>query len=125
MYPSFSPKLMFTTLNFCYVQSFTKYTLHFIIIIYKSQIHKQHLKWTKKENGNISHNLQTRTKTMFSFSYEGPTPSPPTDSDSANQGTEDDANKDGKECNQPLPEFGQYLYFLFCPTLIYRDQYPM
>lgn len=56
---------------------------------------------------------------------KGPTPSPPTDSDSANQGTEDDANKDGKECNQPLPEFGQYLYFLFCPTLIYRDQYPM
>ena len=27
--------------------------------------------------------------------------------------------------NQSLPEFGQYLYFLFCPTLIYRDQYPM
>ncbi|XP_031570639.1 sterol O-acyltransferase 1-like [Actinia tenebrosa] len=24
-----------------------------------------------------------------------------------------------------LPDFGQYLYFLFCPTLVYRDQYPM
>ncbi|KAL4702509.1 hypothetical protein ACJJTC_001394 [Scirpophaga incertulas] len=24
----------------------------------------------------------------------------------------------------PLPSFGQYLYFLFAPTLIYRDHYP-
>ena len=62
---------------------------------------------------------------MLSFSCQGPTPSPPTDSDSTNQGTVDDTNKEDKEDNQPLPEFGQYLYFLFCPTLIYRDQYPM
>uniref|UniRef100_UPI00358EF5CA sterol O-acyltransferase 1-like isoform X2 n=1 Tax=Myxine glutinosa TaxID=7769 RepID=UPI00358EF5CA len=30
--------------------------------------------------------------------------------------------KDGKQA--PVPTFGHYLYFLFCPTLIYRDTYP-
>jgi len=51
---------------------------------------------------------------------------PPTEADQADEGTDDATNSDKtvKE-NQPLPEFGQYLYFLFCPTLIYRDQYPM
>ena len=51
---------------------------------------------------------------------------PPAEADQADEGTDDPTNRDKtvKE-NQPLPEFGQYLYFLFCPTLIYRDQYPM
>jgi len=51
---------------------------------------------------------------------------PTTEADQADEGTDDATNSDKtvKE-NQPLPEFGQYLYFLFCPTLIYRDQYPM
>ncbi|XP_042200114.1 sterol O-acyltransferase 2 isoform X2 [Callorhinchus milii] len=30
--------------------------------------------------------------------------------------------RDGEELK--LPEFSSYLYFLFCPTLIYRDSYP-
>ncbi|EDO49468.1 predicted protein, partial [Nematostella vectensis] len=29
------------------------------------------------------------------------------------------------ENENEIPEFGQYLYFLFCPTLVYRDHYPM
>ena len=52
---------------------------------------------------------------------------PPTeDQDQADEGADNATNsvKTVKD-NQPLPEFGQYLYFLFCPTLIYRDQYPM
>lgn len=24
----------------------------------------------------------------------------------------------------PLPDFSNYLYFLFAPTLVYRDSYP-
>ena len=48
------------------------------------------------------------------------------ETDQANEGDIDDANEDRDEKEkQSLPEFGQYLYFLFCPTLIYRDQYPM
>lgn len=48
------------------------------------------------------------------------------ETDQANEGDMDDANEDRDEKEkQSLPEFGQYLYFLFCPTLIYRDQYPM
>ncbi|CAH3170013.1 unnamed protein product [Porites lobata] len=51
------------------------------------------------------------------------------DSDQVNQGNGDEdattSETQDKETNQPLPEFGQYLYFLFCPTLVYRDQYPM
>ena len=51
------------------------------------------------------------------------------DSDQVNQGNGDEdtttSETHDKEANQPLPEFGQYLYFLFCPTLVYRDQYPM
>ena len=51
------------------------------------------------------------------------------DSDRVNQGNGDEdattSETQDKETNQPLPEFGQYLYFLFCPTLVYRDQYPM
>ena len=51
------------------------------------------------------------------------------DSDQVNQGNGDEdtttSETQDKEANQPLPEFGQYLYFLFCPTLVYRDQYPM
>lgn len=53
---------------------------------------------------------------------------PPTeDQDQADEGTDNAATNRDKTVknNQPLPEFGQYLYFLFCPTLIYRDQYPM
>ena len=55
---------------------------------------------------------------------------PPTeDQDQADheEGTDNVATNRDKTVkdNQPLPEFGQYLYFLFCPTLIYRDQYPM
>jgi len=51
---------------------------------------------------------------------------PPAEADQGDEGTASATNRDKtvKE-NQPLPEFGQYLYFLFCPTLIYRDQYPM
>ena len=51
------------------------------------------------------------------------------DSDQVNQGNGDEdtttSETQDKEANQLLPEFGQYLYFLFCPTLVYRDQYPM
>ena len=51
------------------------------------------------------------------------------DSDQVNQGNGDEdtttSETHDKEANQSLPEFGQYLYFLFCPTLVYRDQYPM
>lgn len=48
------------------------------------------------------------------------------ETDQAHEGDIDDANEDRDEKEkQALPEFGQYLYFLFCPTLIYRDQYPM
>ena len=27
--------------------------------------------------------------------------------------------------DRPCPDFSQFLYFLFAPTLIYRDSYPM
>ncbi|XP_078376995.1 sterol O-acyltransferase 1-like isoform X2 [Oculina patagonica] len=49
------------------------------------------------------------------------------ETDQPDEVVDDAANGDDKleKENQPLPEFGQYLYFLFCPTLIYRDQYPM
>ncbi|KAJ7384193.1 Sterol O-acyltransferase 1 [Desmophyllum pertusum] len=56
-----------------------------------------------------------------------PKSDPPAETDPADKEEDDATNsldKTEKE-NQPLPEFGQYLYFLFCPTLIYRDQYPM
>lgn len=65
-------------------------------------------------------------------SHEGQAPesvsSPPAESDQADQDMDDAANREVKEkdtSQRALPEFGQYLYFLFCPTLIYRDQYPM
>ena len=64
---------------------------------------------------------------FFSISPEGPAPAPPAETDQADQGTVDDTSREGqeKDASQPLPEFGQYLYFLFVPTLVYRDQYPM
>ncbi|XP_072179206.1 sterol O-acyltransferase 1-like [Diadema setosum] len=31
---------------------------------------------------------------------------------------------DYKDVPTPCPDFSKYLYFLFCPTLIYRDNYP-
>ncbi|XP_072504626.1 sterol O-acyltransferase 1 [Notamacropus eugenii] len=34
-----------------------------------------------------------------------------------------DAAKE-KSCTVPIPQVNQYLYFLFAPTLIYRDSYP-
>ena len=46
----------------------------------------------------------------------------------ADQSRDDDINIDSneKEINQTvLPDFGKYLYFLVCPTLIYRDEYPL
>lgn len=55
-------------------------------------------------------------------------PEPPAteETDQADEGVDNAENNDKPEKeNEPLPEFGQYLYFLFCPTLIYRDQYPM
>ena len=55
-------------------------------------------------------------------------PEPPAteETDQADEGVDNAENNDKTEKeNQPLPEFGQYLYFLFCPTLIYWDQYPM
>jgi len=65
---------------------------------------------------------------MFLFFLSGhkDNSDPPAEADQSDEGTDNAANRDKtvKE-NQPLPEFGQYLYFLFCPTLIYRDQYPM
>ncbi|XP_013786332.1 sterol O-acyltransferase 1-like [Limulus polyphemus] len=34
-------------------------------------------------------------------------------------------HQDGeKEDNTPCPDFGKFLYFLFVPTLVYRDNYP-
>ena len=64
---------------------------------------------------------------FFFFFFLKDDSEPPTeDQDQADEGADNATNrvKTVKD-NQPLPEFGQYLYFLFCPTLIYRDQYPM
>lgn len=72
------------------------------------------------------------TQHVFLISHEGQAPSsasaPPAESDQTDQDMDGAANREVKEkeaSQQALPEFGQYLYFLFCPTLIYRDQYPM
>jgi hypothetical protein len=31
---------------------------------------------------------------------------------------------DDEETTTPCPPFSKYLYFLFAPTLVYRDNYP-
>ncbi|CAF1171002.1 unnamed protein product [Rotaria sordida] len=33
-------------------------------------------------------------------------------------------NKSNSIPNSPCPEFSKYIYFIFVPTLIYRDSYP-
>ena len=73
----------------------------------------------------LNHELSS-TKSPFFLSGQKDNSEPPVEADQADEGTDNSTNRDKtvKE-NQPLPEFGQYLYFLFCPTLIYRDQYPM
>lgn len=57
----------------------------------------------------------------------GVTSAESTQSHPADHSMDDHSNRDVKDqgVSQTLPDFGQYLYFLFCPTLIYRDQYPM
>lgn len=39
--------------------------------------------------------------------------------------TDEAPPRDDENGETDLPDFGQYLYFLFCPTLVYKDQYPM
>ena len=48
-------------------------------------------------------------------------------SDNENSSEENESNNedDTADTSKRLPGFGQYLYFLFVPTLIYRDHYPM
>lgn len=40
------------------------------------------------------------------------------------RGKEKVQNDHGQTTKAPLPTFGWYQYFLFCPTLVYRDSYP-
>ena len=38
--------------------------------------------------------------------------------------TDDDKETSDRDNNNNIPGFSQFLYFLFAPTLVYRDHYP-
>lgn len=71
---------------------------------------------------------ETSPKVLSFPKTQGVTLSESTEPTEADQSRDDDINIDSneKEITQTvLPDFGKYLYFLVCPTLIYRDEYPL
>ena len=42
----------------------------------------------------------------------------------SNQSDNEDANDNTNRFVPPCPDFSNYLFFLFAPTLVYKDNYP-
>lgn len=100
------------------------------VLSYKKAQGKLHINRYKSQGGNMNRPYWLPLSILFLLGPKEKSDTPATETteetNQADEGVNDatDSDKLEKE-NQPLPEFGQYLYFLFCPTLIYRDQYPM
>ena len=97
-------------------------TISFIVENHRKVVRASRFKRSPFVNNNSIHGGVNNNSMSFEGKTEG-THQVPTAREDAHSSCKSDLQAEGRK-NYHIPRFDQLVYFLFAPTLIYRDEYP-